>query len=190
MHTDTPAAGTSTAHSNRWFTGCAVALLAFFVLIGLGALALAEFEKSLDGHGQLEQDPHPFGPGATARYEDGLEAAVSAPHREPDGTYRFTVTYDNSTEEELLPGGTSSPGPAPLVVREGELYRDHASGYSLEWLNQDEAVSALMPPLGADDTRTVPVHVRPGGEGTPVLVEVTPPSADYRETAYFQLTLD
>ncbi|GAA4949883.1 hypothetical protein GCM10023238_15230 [Streptomyces heliomycini] len=59
-------------------------------LLAWGAWALDEFEKGLDGAGQLEQSGalgdrrDPLGPGATARYEDGLKVTVGPPRREPD----------------------------------------------------------------------------------------------------------
>ncbi|MFG2341143.1 hypothetical protein [Streptomyces yangpuensis] len=202
MDTDPTPTDTPTADTPRWFKGCAIAALCLLGLAGLGAWALAEFEKGLDGYGQLEQSgpsgsvADPLGPGATARYEDGLKITVSRPRAEPDGTYSLTVTYDNDTDEELRPGGASadsavsSYGDAPLAVRAGRSLDDSASGYSLNWLNSDESTAALMPPLGADRKRTVPVRVRPSTKGVPVTVEVQPPTAGFRETAYFQLTLD
>ncbi|MFJ2593770.1 hypothetical protein [Streptomyces erythrochromogenes] len=106
------------------------------------------------------------------------------------------MTYENDTDEELRAGGESPAGaaseygPAPLVVRAGRSLDDHASGYSLDWVNWREAGAALVPPLGTDRKRTVPVRVRPSTKGIPVTVEVDPPTAGYRETAHFQLTLD
>ncbi|WP_030759635.1 hypothetical protein [Streptomyces sp. NRRL F-2664] len=194
--TDTPAADTP-----RWLKGCTLAALVLLGLAGLGAWGLAEFEKGLDGYGQLEQSgpsgsvADPLGPGATARYEDGLKITVSRPRAEPDGTYSLTVTYDNDTDEELRPGGESAAsavseyGDAPLTVRAGRSLDDHTSGDSLDWLNSKESAAALLPPLGTDRTRRVPVRVRPGAKGATVTVEVDPPAAGYRETAHFQLTL-
>ncbi|MFE1825890.1 hypothetical protein [Streptomyces yangpuensis] len=202
MDTDRTPADTPTPDTPRWLKGCAIAALCLLGLVGLGAWAIAELEKGLDGYGQLEQSgpsgsvADPLGPGATARYEDGLKITVSRPRAEPDGTYSLTVTYDNDTDEELRPGGdsaasaVSSYGDAPLAVRAGRSLDDSASGYSLNWLNSDESAAALMPPLGADRKRTVPVRVRPSTKGVPVTVEVEPPTAGFRETAYFQLTLD
>ncbi|MEU7602188.1 hypothetical protein AB0B78_28370 [Streptomyces sp. NPDC040724] len=199
--TDTPT-DTPTADRPRWFNGCAIAAVVLIVLVGLGAWALAEIEKGLDGYGQLEQSgpsgyvADPLGPGATARYEDGLKVNVSRPRPESDGSYTLTVTYENGTDEELRPGGESSDssvsgfGNAPLVVRAGKSLDDYASGYSLTWPNQEESAAALMPPLGTDKKRTVPVRIKPGSKGTPVTVEVAPPTAGFRETAYFELTLD
>ncbi|MFJ1566089.1 hypothetical protein ACIOG8_18000 [Streptomyces erythrochromogenes] len=57
-------------------------------------------------------------------------------------------------------------------------------------MNWREAGAALVPPLGTDRKRTVPVRVRPSTKGIPVTVEVDPPTAGNRETAHFQLTLD
>ncbi|MGW6982234.1 hypothetical protein ACWGE1_22820 [Streptomyces sp. NPDC054932] len=204
MDTDPAPTDTPTADKPRRFNGCAVAAAVLVVLAVLGAWALAEFEKGLDGYGQLEQSgpaghvADPLGPGATARYEDGLKVTVSRPRPEADGTYSLTVTYENDTDEELRPGGESSVdsvsehGPAPLVVRAGRSLDDHTSGFSLNWLNSRESAAALMPPLGTDKKRTVPVRIRPStdAKGIPVTVEVDPPEAGYRETAYFELTLN
>ncbi|MFG2988025.1 hypothetical protein ACGFZK_01715 [Streptomyces sp. NPDC048257] len=202
MDTDQTPTDTPTADKPRWFNGCAIAVAVLAVLAMLGAWALAEFEKGLDGYGQLEQSgpaghvADPLGPGATARYEDGLKVTVSRPRPEADGTYGLTVTYENDTDEELRPGGDSPDagaseyGPAPLVVRAGKSLDHYASGYSLSWPNQRESAAALMAPLGAGKKRTVPVRIKPSGKGIPVTVEVDPPSAGFRETAYFQLTLD
>ncbi|WP_404962310.1 hypothetical protein [Streptomyces sp. 147326] len=202
MDTNPTPTDTPTADKPRWFNGCAVAVVVLIVLFGVGAWALAEFEKGFDGYGQLEQSgpsgyvADPLGPGATARYEDGLKVTVSRPREESDGSYSLTVTYENDTDEELRPGGESSDssvsesGSAPLVVRAGKSLDDYASGYGLTWLNRRESAAALMPPLGADEKRTVPVRIKPGSKGIPVTVEVDPPTADFRETAYFQLTLN
>ncbi|MFE9635844.1 hypothetical protein [Streptomyces sp. NPDC006463] len=199
---DTPT-GTPTAGDARWFNGCAIAVVVLTVLVALGAWALADFEKGLDGYGQLDQKSGPAGhvadpliPGATARYEDGLKVTVSRPRPESDGTYSLTVTYENDTDEELRPGGESSDASvseyssAPLVVRAGKSLDHYASGYSLTWLNWRESAAALMPPLGTGKKRTVPVRIKPSVRGIPVTVEVDPPDAGFRETAYFQLTLD
>lgn len=105
------------------------------------------------------------------------------------------MTYENDTGEGLRPGGesfdagVSEYGSAPLVVRAGRSLDDHASGYSLTWLNQQESATALMPALGSGRKRTVPVRLKPSGAGIPVTVEVDPPTSGFRETAYFQLTL-
>ncbi|MFF9647358.1 hypothetical protein [Kitasatospora aureofaciens] len=63
-------------------------------------------------------------------------------------------------------------------------------GYGVTVLDRAGSASALMPPLGEDQKRTVPVRVQPDKEGGFVTVEVTPSSAGYRETAYWQLDLD
>jgi len=201
METSPTSTGTTTAtRTSVWPIGCTIAVLVLTVLAGLGAWALAELEKGLDGYGQLEQGgasgsvADPLGPGMTARYEDGLEITVGAPLREPDGTYRFTVTYDNGTDEDLHLGdetpqaGVSTYGPAPLVVRPGKSLDDYVTGYDLTWLNEEASARALMSPLAADDKRTVPVHISATRPGIPVTVEVAVPDAGYRETAYFQLT--
>ncbi|MCX5078058.1 hypothetical protein OG321_37040 [Streptomyces sp. NBC_00424] len=202
MDTDQTPPGTPTSDRPRGLNGCAVAVVVLTGLVILAAWALAEFEKGFDGYGQLEQSgpsgyvADPLGPGATARYEDGLKVTVSRPRPEPDGSYSLTVTYENDTDEELRPGGESSDagaseyGPAPLVVRAGKSLDDHASGYSVTWLNRREAAAALVPPLGTEKKRTVPVRVKPSVKGIPVTVEVDPPTAGFRETAYFQFSLD
>ncbi|MER5777479.1 hypothetical protein ABT144_24965 [Streptomyces sp. NPDC002039] len=202
MDTDQTPTSTPTADSPRGFNGCAIAVVILTGLVVLGAWALAEFEKGFDGYGQLEQSgpsgsvADPLGPGATARYEDGLKVTVSRPRAESDGSYSLTVTYDNDTDEELRPGGesldsaVSESGLAPLVVRAGESLDDYVSEYSVTWSNRREAAAALMPPLGTEKKRTVPVRVKPSRKGIPVTVEVDPPTADFRETAHFQFTLD
>ncbi|MFI1932425.1 hypothetical protein [Streptomyces sp. NPDC020330] len=191
--TDTSAADPSPADSSRWFYGCAIAAIVFFVLILLGAAAVTEFEKSLDGDGQMEQPglsgsvSQPLGPGMTARYEDGLSVTVSRPQLHDDGTYSLTVTFKNGTDEQLRLDGDSFP-PA-LVVRAGESGDDYASGYSVSWLNSEKSRAALVPPLAEGKERGVAVRMKPTRSGVPVTVEVTPPDAGYRETAHFQLTL-
>ncbi|MDH6228861.1 hypothetical protein [Streptomyces sp. MJP52] len=202
MNTEQAPGGTPTADTPRWSKGCSIAVFVLLGLTGLGAWGLAELEKGLDGYGQLEQGgpagsvADPLGPGATARYEDGLKVTVSRPRPEPDGTYGLTVTYDNGTDGTVRPigdspgTGVSEYGPAPLVVRAGRSLDDHSSGVTPSWLNSEEVAAALVPPLGPDRRRTVPVRIKPNGEGVTVTVEVAPPTASFRETAYFQLTLD
>ncbi|MEV0415508.1 hypothetical protein AB0I68_33230 [Streptomyces sp. NPDC050448] len=200
MNTDlTP--DTATAGSPRRFNGCAIALLVLTVLALLGAVALSEIGKGLDNPGDLDNDgtsgsvAAPLGPGTTARYNDDLEVTVSRPRREAGGTYLLTITYVNDTDEVLHPGGQSAKSSvstftgAPVVVRPGKSLDDHASDYTLTWLNEDEAASVLVPPLGKGKKRTVLVQVRPSRQGIPVTVEVKPPSAGYRETAYWQFDL-
>ncbi|MER5852934.1 hypothetical protein ABT126_39730 [Streptomyces sp. NPDC002012] len=160
--------------------GCVIAGLVLAVLIALGVWALAAFEKGLDGYGQLEQagasgsGADPLGPGATARYEDGLEGTVSLPRPEADGTYSLTVTYENGTDEELRPGGesfdrgVSGIGSAPLVVRPGKSLDDHVTDYGLTWLDREKSASVLMPPLGEDEKRIVPVRIKPTRKGTSI----------------------
>ncbi|NXY97179.1 hypothetical protein HYE82_22950 [Streptomyces sp. BR123] len=177
-------------------------MLVLAALAGFGLWALDELAKGLDGYGQLEQTDgadgsvvDPLGPGATARYEDGLKVTVGRPRPEADGTYRFTVTYRNGTDEEQHPGGESAKsaasayGPAPVVVRAGRSLEDHTPD-SIHWLNLDESAAALMPPLAEDGTRTVPVRVKPSRKGMTVTVRVCPPDKGYRETAHWQFTLD
>ncbi|WP_097865646.1 hypothetical protein [Streptomyces sp. rh34] len=198
MDTEATAAATSAtdptpADSSRWFYGCAIAVIVFFVLIMLGAAAVTEFEKSLDGDGQMEQPglsgsvSQPLGPGATARYEDGLWVTVSRPQPHDDGTYSLTVTFKNGTDEELRLNGDSYP--PPLAVRAGESGDDYAGGYSVSWLNSEKSRAALVPPLAEGKERGVTVRMKPTRKGVPVTVEVSPPDAGYRETAHFQLTL-
>ncbi|WP_079148495.1 hypothetical protein [Streptomyces agglomeratus] len=201
MDTEITTPDTPTTGSTRWFNGCAIAVLVLAVLVVAGAWALAEFEKGLDGYGQLEQAgasgsvADPLGPGSTARYEDGLRVTVSPARREADGTYSLTVTYENDTDEEQHLGGesfegsVSGIGSAPLVVRPGTSLDDYGTDYSLSWLNREKSAATLMPPLAEDDKRTVPVRIKPTRAGIPVTVEVDPPNAGYRETAYFQLKL-
>jgi hypothetical protein len=200
METNPASTDRAAASDSRWASGCAVAAIACTALLAFGAWALADIEKGLDGYGQMEQDgasgsvADPLGPGATARYEDGLEVTVSPPHAEGGGTYAFSVTYANGSDAELLPGGDSSDGSvsgygdAPLVVRPGRPLDDYVSDYDLTWLNQEKAASALMPPLAEGEERTVPVRIKPTRAGIPVTVEVAVPDAGYREAAYFQLT--
>lgn len=190
----TAAADTPTADGSRWFHGCWIAAIALLALFALAAHAVTEFEKSLDGDGQMEQPGlsggayEPLGPGATARYEDGLRVTVSIPEAHDDGTYSLTVTYENGTDEDLALDRSSYS--TPLTVRAGEASdEDHYAGYDVEWLNYDRATAALAPPLGEDDERTVPIRLKPSRKGIPVTVEVTPSNANSRETAHFQLTL-
>ncbi|MFE6846899.1 hypothetical protein [Streptomyces sp. NPDC057686] len=203
MDTDTdPTPDSAKAASPRRLGGCATALLVLAVLALVGAVALAEIAKGLQGGGHLDNGgtsgsvANPLGPGATARYIDDLEVTVSRPRREAGGTYRFTITYANGTDEVLHPGGQSEKTSvstitdAPVVVRPGESHEDYGSDHRLTWLNENEAAAALMPPLGKGGKRTVVVKVVPGRQGTPVTVEVAPPSAGFRETAHWQLVLD
>lgn len=187
---DTPPA----ADGSRWFHGCWIAAIALLALFALAAHAVTEFEKSLDGDGQMEQPGRsgsayePLGPGATARYEDGLRVTVSRPEAHGDGTYSLTVTYKNGTDEDLaLDGDSYSP---PLDVRAGEASdEDHYAGYDVEWLNYARSTAALAQPLPEDDERTVPLRLKPSRKGIPVTVEVSTPTPGSRDTAHFQLTL-
>ncbi|OKI62202.1 hypothetical protein AMK14_33700 [Streptomyces sp. TSRI0445] len=187
------ATDTSPPASSRGFFGCVIALIAFFTLIALGAHAITEFEKGLDGDGQLEQPglsgsvSQPLGPGTTARYEDGLRVTVSHPERHDDGTYSATVTFKNDTDEGLRLGDEEFSD--TLDVEPGESGQDYAPGEDVNWLNPDEAAAVLLPPLPEGEERTVPVRLKPDRKGAPVTLEVTPPHPGYRETAYFQLTL-
>lgn len=187
------AAETSPPASSRGLYGCAIALIAFFALIALGAHALTEFEKGIDGDGQLEQpgpsgsSSQPLGPGMTARYEDGLWVTVSIPERHDDGTYSLTVTFKNGTDEELLLGEEAFSD--TLDVEPGESGQEYAAGSYVDWLNQDGALHALVLPLPEGEERTVPVRLKPERKGAPVTLEVTPSHPGYQETAHFQLTL-
>ncbi|MFE1366054.1 hypothetical protein ACFW84_17705 [Streptomyces anulatus] len=192
---DTSPVGTSPAPADgsRWFYGCSIAVIAFFALIALGAAALTEFEKGLDGDGQMEQPGlsgsayEPLGPGMTARYEDGLWITVSHPRPHDDGVYSLTVTFENGTDEELRLGEDAYP--SPLDVRAGESRDAYATGYSVTRLDSEKSAAALVPPLAEGKERVVTVRVKPTRKGVPITVEVTPPDAGYRETAHFQVTL-
>ncbi|MEV6839710.1 hypothetical protein AB0N17_35315 [Streptomyces sp. NPDC051133] len=200
MDSETPSSHTATAGDPRWFSGCAIAALVLAGLMVFGAVELMNVEKGLDGYGQLEQAgssgsaAEPLGAGETAQYEDGLKVTVSAPRAEADGTYEFSVIYDNGTDHQLRPGGqsfddsVSDLGPAPLVVRPGRSLDDYVSDFDLTLLDGQTSASALLPPLGAGGKRTVPVRIKPTRAGIPFTVEVAPPDAGYRDTAYFQLT--
>ncbi|MFI9191988.1 hypothetical protein ACIG0A_22185 [Streptomyces californicus] len=186
-------ADTHPAPSSRGFYGCAIAMIVALVLIALAAAGLSDFEKGLDGDGQMEQpgpdgsSSQPLGAGMTARYEDGLWVTVSAARPEGDGVYRLTVTYENDTDGELHLGRTSLD--RPLVVRGGAADEDGTSDYSTSWVNSEQSEDALAPVLPEGESRVVPVLVEPSRKGAPVTVEVTPPHSGYRETAYFELSV-
>ncbi|MEU8924379.1 hypothetical protein AB0D10_26135 [Kitasatospora sp. NPDC048545] len=200
MDTDSTPTNPPAPGSPRWAGGCGIAVAVLTALVVLGSVALGEFEKGLTGYGHLEgtsgSDAEPLRPGATARYDDGLTITVSAPHREPDNTYGFTVTYDNGTDEELRPGGTPPDtgvgvsGFAPIVVRGGKPRSPDIPGWGVTVLDRAGTESALTPPLGKDRKRTVPVRIKPDKEGGFVTVKVTPQSAGYRDAAYWQFTLN
>ncbi|MGA5821483.1 hypothetical protein ACPC54_26865 [Kitasatospora sp. NPDC094028] len=199
MDTDPTPTNPPTSGNPRSATGCGFALAALTVLAVLGAVALGKFEKSLTGYGHLQDlsgsVAEPLRPGATAHYDDDLAITVSPPHREPDNTYSFTITYDNGTDKELRPGGESpdttfgKSGSAPIVVRGGKPLGPDIPGWGVTVLDRAGTASLLMPPLGGDRKRTVPVRVKPDKEGGFVTVEVTPTSSGYRETAYWQFDL-
>ncbi|MFH8882265.1 hypothetical protein [Streptomyces californicus] len=186
-------ADTPPAVSSRGFYGCAIAMIVAVVLIMLAAAGLSEFEKGLDGDGQMEQpgpdgsSSQPLGAGMTARYEDGLWVTVSAPRR-VGSVYRLTVTYENDTDGELHLGRTSLD--RPLVVRGGTADGDGGSDYGTSWVNSEQSEDALAPVLPEGESRVVPVLVEPSRRGAPVTVEVTPPHAGYRETSYFELSME
>ncbi|MER7844157.1 hypothetical protein ABTZ03_09430 [Kitasatospora sp. NPDC096077] len=205
-----------TSAGTHWatITGIVVTLLtATVVVVGM---VLARFADGLTQHGNLKDHSgsavEPLRPGATAHYDDGLTITVSRPQRQPDGSYRLTVTYDNGTGKELRPGGASpdtgvgsSGGSAPLVVRAGKAFDSGLPSPSssssasssvgagplpdVTVLDRTELVTAPMPPLGGDQKRTVPVHFKPGTGMGPVTVEVAPSSPGYREHAYWQFDL-
>lgn len=181
------------ADGSRWFYGCWIAAIAFLALFALAAHAVTEFEKSLDGNGQMEQPGRsgsayqPLGPGATARYEDGLRVTVSVPEAHDDGTYSLTVTYKNGTDEDLALDGDSYS--ASLAVRAGEAHDEYATGYTVRQLDGAKSAAALAQPLPEDDERTVPLRLKPSRKGIPVTVEVSTPTPGSRDTAHFQLTL-
>ncbi len=186
-----------TGSARRWHVGCSVALVAAFVLVILGAWGLREFEKGLDGDGQLDMPREhagsvvePLPGGVTARYEDGLRVTVGPPRPEGDGrTYRITITYENGSDETLEPG-TGGYGDALDVRagRPGDSSWTAADGTS-DWLDFREAERLLGRPLAEDGKRDVPVRVTASRKGLPLTVEVRPPHRSYREAAYWQLTL-
>lgn len=190
---DTSATDSSPAGGSRWFYGCSIAVIALLTLVVLGAAALTEFEKGLDGDGQLEQAgpsgsvSRPLAPGMTARYEDGLRITVSLPQKDDHGVYSLTVTFENDTDEELLLGEEAFPD--TLDMEPGESGQDYVPGYDVNWLNRDESASVLAPPLPEGEERTVPVRLKPARTGAPVTLELTPPHAGYRETTHFQVLL-
>ncbi|MDJ1131210.1 hypothetical protein [Streptomyces iconiensis] len=191
----------------RWQVGCVAAILVLGALLLLGMWGLSELEKGLDGYGQLEGSAadspdgsaaDPLMPGMAARFEDGLTVSVGDLRRERGGhAYRFTVTYENETDRKLRPGGPTAEDSvseyedAPLVVRAGDPLDDTGSddGSVSDWLNKDAAAARLLAPLGEGESVAVPVRVSGDTKGMPVTVEVKPPDDEYRDTAYWQLTL-
>ncbi|MFE7589535.1 hypothetical protein ACFU6K_09045 [Kitasatospora sp. NPDC057512] len=219
MDTNAAPAFPRPSDNSRWATVLGVVLAVLTALVVLGAMALAKFEDSLTQHGYVKGPGtvvEPLRAGGTARYDDGLRITVGPPHREPDGSYSFTITYDNGTGEELRPGGTSpdtgvgtTGGAAPVVVRAGKALDSGlpstpsafgagpgsapvptpvpAPGMTV--LDLAATVTALTPPLGTEQKRTVPVRVKPDRAGGPVTVEVAPKSPGFRDTAYWQFDL-
>ncbi|GGQ99944.1 hypothetical protein GCM10010280_54930 [Streptomyces pilosus] len=57
-------------------------------------------------------------------------------------------------------------------------------------LNRRECDSVLARPLGAGETREVPLRVRPSRRGIPATVIVGWPDGTYRDEAYFRPGLD
>ncbi|MET8630180.1 hypothetical protein ABZW30_41810 [Kitasatospora sp. NPDC004669] len=170
MDTDSTPKNPPASGNPRWATGCGIVMTVLTALVVLGGVALAKFENSLTEHGHLEDlsgsVAEPLRPGTTAHYDDGLTITVSPPHREPDNSYSLTVTYDNGTDKELRPGGTSPDtsfgmsGSAPIVVRGGKPLDPDIPGYGVTVLDRAGSASVLMPPLGSDRKRTVPVRVK------------------------------
>ncbi|MFF4948406.1 hypothetical protein [Streptomyces chattanoogensis] len=179
-------------------SGCAIAGIVLTGVVLLGILALAWVVESVKDPRRLETDS-PLGPGGTAEYADGLRVTVSTPSRQPDGSYRFTITYDNDTDEPIRPIGDSEDGGVsqyeishdPLIVRAGKVYgTDAAAPGDINWANDEQVARKLLPPLEEGESVTVPIHITDAKRGTPVTVEVEPPSAGYREGANWEFTLD
>ncbi|MET8544489.1 hypothetical protein ABZW03_28180 [Kitasatospora sp. NPDC004799] len=215
MDTNAAPAHPQPSDSPRWATGCGIGLAVLTALVVLGAVALAKFEDSLTQHGYVKGPGtvvEPLHAGGTARYDDGLRITVSPPRREPDNSFSFTITYDNGTGEELRPGGTSpdtglgtTGGSAPVVVRSGKALDSGTPSPTpassagpgpapvpapgVTFLDRAVSVTALTPPLGTEQKRTVPVRVKPDRAGGPVTVEVAPKSPGFRDTAYWQFDL-
>ncbi|KPC60551.1 hypothetical protein ADL29_29005 [Streptomyces chattanoogensis] len=166
-------------------------------LVLLGIAALAWVVESVKDPRRLENGSS-LGPGGTAEYADGLSVTVSAPSREPDGSYRFTITYDNDADEPISPIGGSEDGVSqyeishdPLIVRAGKRYgADAAAPGDLNWANDEQVARKLLPSLEEGESVTVPIHITDAKRGTPVTVEVEPQSAGYREGANWEFTLD
>ncbi|MFE7043421.1 hypothetical protein ACFU9X_29470 [Streptomyces atratus] len=177
--------------------GCAIAGIVLACLVLLGLVALDWLEDSVKDPRRLESDSS-LGPGETAEYADGLRVTVSVPSKEPDGSYRFTITYDNDTDEPIRPIGDSEDGVSqydishdPLIVRAGKLYDgDAADPADINWANDEQVARKLLPSLEEGESVTVPIHVTDAKRGTPVTVEVEPQSAGYRPGAGWEFTLD
>ncbi|MFG2142255.1 hypothetical protein [Streptomyces sp. NPDC048650] len=178
--------------------GCAIAGIVLACLLLLGLVALDWLEDSVKDPRRLESDSSSsLGPGETAEYADGLRVTVSVPSKASDGSYRFTITYDNDTDEPIRPIGDSEDGVsqydishAPLIVRAGKLYDDDADPADINWANDEQAARKLLPSLEEGESVAVPIHVTDARRGTPVTVEVQPPSAGYRPGAGWEFTLD
>lgn len=207
----TPEAPSSPADAgkqdSKWATCCGVVAVGLVLLLGLGIWGLSELEEGLDGYGQLEKPrgglgaagsaSGPLSPGASASYEDGLTVSLSQVRRQEGSRVRhFTLTFENDTDDTLrLAGfaGEETPHEA-LDVRAGKPMDDEYAGpddgSTSDWLNSDEAKAKLMAPLKEDDTRVVPIRVTGDTRGMAITVEVTPQDAEFRDAAYWQLTLD
>ncbi|MGW7415187.1 hypothetical protein [Streptomyces sp. NPDC054863] len=191
-----PSPGDDAAKSGA-LKGCATAGIVLACLALLGLVALTQLADGVKEPRRLESSDS-LRPGEAAEYADGLRVTLSVPSKEPDGSYRFTLTYDNGTEEAIRPIGDSEDGAssydishAPLIVRAGKLYDgDAATTASIKWANDEQVARELLPSLEAGDSVTVPVHVTDAKRGTPVTVEVKPPSAGYRPGAGWEFTLD
>ncbi|MFG3253892.1 hypothetical protein [Streptomyces sp. NPDC048172] len=197
---DGPVTGAATGGDSKWTVGCAVALTIVTVLAALGAIALQEFEKGLDGTGQVEAAggpdgsvADPFAAGDTARYEDGLKVTVGDAERGSGGVHRFTVTFENGTDDPLPLGETGSYAADGLLgVCAGEPLDDCTpdDARDVDWVNSESVTARFQGELKPGDSLTVPLRLKGDGEGTqPVTVETTPYSASYRDTVYWRLDL-
>ncbi|MFD3513802.1 hypothetical protein [Streptomyces sp. NPDC058657] len=175
--------------------GCAIAGVVLACLALLGLVALDRLADSMKDPRRLESSSS-LVPGQTAEYADGLRITASEPTQEPDGSYRFTLTYDNGTDEPIRPIGDSEDGVSqydishdPLIVRAGTRYGGDAAAVDINWANDAQVARELLPPLEPGENVTVPIHVTGARRGTPVTVEVEPQSAGYRPGASWEFTL-
>ena len=204
-HADSSAEQTAQTakQDSTWATCCGVVTVVLVLLLGLGAWGVSELEKGLDGYGQVESGDtgpdgsvaDPFGPGGSARYEDGLDITVDEGRGEQDGRVRhFNLTFENGTDDTVQLGGTTNGDDVyeALDVRAGRPLDDNGpdDGSTSDWLGSEEALDALRAPLRADETRTVPLRVTGDTKGMAITVEVMPQDDEYRDTVYWHLTLD